>query len=238
MLTLLTHYLLVLAFTAAVWPLAILVFAGVAYGNPKGIAFVRSVGAALAKVPPTALFACRGGRVTVTVVDRARAAERSLTAWEMNGYLAKVSLLTWSGPPKSGTRIRKRLSVELVLRYLAFIVFVILPVGAAMWLTFTYHWLWICGAVAVTAGAIFSTLSGKMLVPNPLAVFRMVSFLFWGSVLARWAADKLSLGWLYDWLNYLGGLSADWHDRIVPAVLTWTIAVVIAAVVLGWADEP
>jgi hypothetical protein len=237
MLTLLTHYLLALAAAAVFWPVATLIFAGGTYGNPKGIAFVRNIGSVLAKLPPTALFACHDGKITVTVVDRSRAAEKTLTAWEMRGYLTKVSLLTWNGPPKSGARVRVRLGIELILRSLAFVAFVICPVGAAIWLAFTSDWLWICGAVAVTAGAVFSTLCGKTLILHPLRVFQWVSLLFWGSAAGRWIAEKLGFDWLYKSLNFLGSLSADWHDRIVPVTVTLTIIIVLATAALIWADE-
>ncbi len=235
--TIMLHYVLVLAFTAVAWPVATLISVGVLFGNPKMVAFVRHALVICAELPPTALFACRGGSVTVTAVDRVRAEEKSLLAWEIRGYLTKVSLLTWNGPPKSSTRVRVRLRIELMLRCLAFIVFIVLPVGAAAWLAFVSRWLWICGAVAVVAAGVFSTSTGRALVLNPLGVFRNVSFLFWGSAVARWIAGQLNFHWLYTWFSYFGGLSADWHDRIVPVVVSWTFFFILAAAVLKWANE-
>jgi hypothetical protein len=64
-----------------------------------------------------------------------------------------------------------------------------------------------------------------------------VSFLFWGSAAGRWIAQKLSFDWLYKCFNFLGGLSADWHDRIAPVAVALTIIIVLATAVLVWADE-
>ncbi|SDS81588.1 hypothetical protein [Actinoplanes derwentensis] len=237
MLTFLTHYLLALGATAALWPVASLILAGGAFGSPKVITFVRTARSRLVKVPATALFSCHGGKVDLTVVDRSRATETTLTMWELQGFLARFSLLTWDGPPKSGARVRARLGTELWLRRLAFAVFVVAPAAAATWLAFTAHWLWICGAVAVLAGTTYNALTGKLLVLKPGGAFQWVTFLLLGSVAGRWIAEKTGIDWLYWWSVLLGGLRPDWHDRIVPVVLAWTIAVVISSVVLALADE-